>query len=289
MTSKREFFIIACSVLTSILISSKIFSQKTNSIEVRGLNNQILPFAWAGGLNAPQFSEIDLNNDLIMDLFVFDRVGNRILTFLNNGKSGQIDYIYAPEYEEKFPPLNDWVLLVDYNNDGKNDIFTYNKGGIKVYKNTSTSGNLAFSLKVSPYITSNSGNGFPPPNLYASRIDIPAIIDVDFDGDIDVLSFGVNSDKISYYENFAADSGDIESFKFYDNTYCWGNFREDALTNRVILNQSCPKIKIKAKGNKHGGASILAFDPDGDQDIDIILGDPSFKNLVFLENGGNKT
>ena len=53
------------------------------------------------------------------DLFVFDRTGNKITTFLNNGDS----YSYAPEYDQLFPQsLSSWVLLRDYNNDNKKDI-----------------------------------------------------------------------------------------------------------------------------------------------------------------------
>lgn len=271
-----------------ILHSGSVFSQKVNDIEVRNLDNEVLKHAWTGGLNSPQFSEIDLNDDGIMDLFVFDRDGSRVLTFINGGTSGQVDYTYAPEYEKFFPKMSDWALLVDYNNDGKNDIFTYNSGGIKVYKNTSSSGNLNFTLVVSPYLTSNPGGSTPASNIYVNPVDVPAITDVDFDGDVDVLSFGVNSDQLTFYENFASDSNDIEDFKFHDNTYCWGNIREAAFSNKVSLNQGCPKFMAKAKGNKHAGATILAFDPDGDSDMDLLLGDPTFSNIVFLENGGNK-
>lgn len=271
-----------------ILLSDSIFSQKVNDIEVRNLNNEILKHAWTGGLNSPQFSEIDLNNDGIMDLFVFDRDGGRILTYINNGEIGKVDYSYAPEYEHLFPKMSDWTLLADYNNDGKNDIFTYFSGGIKVYKNTSNAGNLSFALAVSPYLTSNPGGSIPASNIYVNPVDIPVIADIDFDGDVDVLSFGINSDQLTFYENFAADSSDIEDFKFHDNTYCWGNFREAAFSNKVSLNQGCPKFMAKAKGNKHAGAAILAFDPDGDSDMDLLLGDPTFPNIVFLENGGNK-
>ena len=68
---------------------------------------------------------------IIEDLFVFDRTGNKITTFLNNGNS----YSYAPEYEQLFPQsLTDWVLLRDYNNDNKKDIFCSVSGGIEYGK-----------------------------------------------------------------------------------------------------------------------------------------------------------
>ena len=53
-----------------------------------------------------------------------------------------------------------------------------------VYKNTSTT-NLNFSL-VSNVITDYGGSPF---QLYVSRVDIPAITDVDNDGDLDILTF----------------------------------------------------------------------------------------------------
>ena len=41
--------------------------------------------AWAGGLDAPQFSNIDLNGDGNQDLFVFDRSNHRVFTFPERG------------------------------------------------------------------------------------------------------------------------------------------------------------------------------------------------------------
>ena len=68
---------------------------------------------------------------------IFDRSGNRIIPFINNGLSNNTDYTYAPSYIKNFPTLQSWALLLDYNNDNKNDIFTYTSGGIAVYKNIS--------------------------------------------------------------------------------------------------------------------------------------------------------
>ena len=84
-----------------------------------------------------RFSEIDVNGDGIKDLFAFEKNGNRILIFINNGEKNCINYKYAPEYAHFFPKMHDWVILKDYNQDGKEDIFTYGNAGITVYKNVS--------------------------------------------------------------------------------------------------------------------------------------------------------
>ena len=81
---------------------------------VQGSN--AISMGWVGGLNAGQYSAIDLDNDGIQDLLVFDRDNNKALTFLSDGTK----YTYTPEYEHLFPDgLESWVLLRDYNCDGK--------------------------------------------------------------------------------------------------------------------------------------------------------------------------
>src|SRR5690349_1305046 len=88
------------------------------------INSTTLNNAWAGGINFPLFSEIDLNGDGIHDLFIYDRVNNRVSTFINDGSPGTNAWKYAPEYRSHFPPINKWALLYDYNCDGKADLFT---------------------------------------------------------------------------------------------------------------------------------------------------------------------
>ena len=58
-------------LFTSLLIASFSFAQNLNpdtSITVR-INGTEIENPWVGGFNAPHFSEIDLNQDGIMDLF----------------------------------------------------------------------------------------------------------------------------------------------------------------------------------------------------------------------------
>ena len=45
-------------------------------------NNKQLLLPFTGGLKAGQFSNIDLNQDGIKDLFVFDRNGDQVLPFI---------------------------------------------------------------------------------------------------------------------------------------------------------------------------------------------------------------
>ncbi|MEY3443963.1 MAG: hypothetical protein RLZZ519_2244, partial [Bacteroidota bacterium] len=160
----------------------------SNDIPVT-VTGQTLKMAWAGGLNAPQFSEIDLDNDGRLDLAIFDRVGPRLLTFRNGGAAGQIDYTFAPEFISQFPAnMKDWMLLRDFDDDGYVDIFTAvpQVSNVRVYRNTSalTGGTLSFGLFKDTIISV-----YPPTlALYSGKSDIPAIDDIDGDGDLDILT-----------------------------------------------------------------------------------------------------
>jgi hypothetical protein len=54
-------------------------------IPVQRSNGSQLMNPWAGGLNNPQFSEVDLDGDLVKDLLVFDRSSSTYLPFINSG------------------------------------------------------------------------------------------------------------------------------------------------------------------------------------------------------------
>src|SRR3989344_7339812 len=105
------------------LVSAQLLYQafRNDSIKVYE-NNNLLKNPWAGGLNSVQVSPIDLNNDGLKDLFVFDRCGNRITTYLNKGTTNISDYQFSATYKDSFPKLENWALLRDYNCDGKEDI-----------------------------------------------------------------------------------------------------------------------------------------------------------------------
>lgn len=255
-----------------------------------------LPNPWAGGLNFCQFSEIDLDQDGTKDLFVFDRTGNKITTFINKGTAGVTDYVHAPEYQDKFPQLHDWALLADYNCDGKADIFTYYSAGFSVYKNISTlSGGLQFTLVKQQVRSVQYSMNL---NLYVSPVDIPAIVDVDNDGDLDILTFHIGGTLVEYHKNLSKESyGICDSLKFEMKNQCFGYFYENSMNNSVTLDDTCSPNVLGAESTgkppqvepQHSGSTIFAFDKDGDGDKELVLGDIAYKNMVLLTNGGTIT
>jgi hypothetical protein len=274
-------------ILILILLSYTSFAQMTLNRDTSLIiseNGSIFSSALAGGINAGQFSNIDLNLDGIMDLVVFDKSGNKISPFINDNGN----YIYTPKYRDNFPKVHDWMLLADYNCDGKNDIYTYSSGGMAIYKNTSIN-NLSFSLVTSLVLSDYGANNI---NIYISQVDIPAISDIDYDGDLDILTFSITGGFVEYHKNMAMElTGNCDTVAFERSESCWGLFYEGL--NSYILdcpNCLCPSIinpNNAASKQKHAGSTLLAIDIDNDNDKDLVLGDVSFNNLNLLINGGD--
>ncbi len=240
--------------------------------------NDTLSLAWSGGLSHSQFSPIDLNNDSHQDLLVFDRVGHRLLLFNNKGIMNTASYANNFNDLLAFPQLTEWVLLEDYNGDGKNDVFQYYLGGIRVYKNVSTPGNVQFTL-AKDQIYSN----YVPSNLvlYVSPADFPGITDVDNDGDLDILTFGFSSGCVEFHKNLSQENyGHSDSLEFIRATDNWGLFSEGVSLYDIHLGDSCDT-------GRHAGSNILAIDMDNDADKDIILGDVGGSNMAYVRNGGS--
>ena len=239
-------------------------------------NNRILTRAWEGGLNSPIFSNVDFDNNGIIDLIAFDKGGNRLVVFKNN----QLNF----EPIKINLNLNQWVLFRDFNCDNLPDIFTGTAGGIKVYKNK---GNFLFNLETTQ-IQSNLGSFTS--SLFVSNDDIPGIADVDGDGDIDILTFDNNGKHIEYHKNLSFENTGNCGLEFKIASNCWGNFSENENTNEISLNQNCDEEGLfTLGGGEHAGSTITTINSKDNQLVDLIIGDISFNNLNYLKNGGTKS
>ena len=267
-------------VVTPLLNQAQFQLEYITEVPVIG-ENDTLRNPWAGGLNAGQYGAIDLDQDGQPDLIVFDRSSGKLNTFLR--QDGQ--YRYDPAYEALFPAdLRYWVLLADYNCDGKPDIFTSATGGIRVFENTSAE-QLSFALVADPVITEGSSGTF---NLQVNSSDIPGITDVDGDGDLDILTFDFAAGgTIEYHQNQSQETdGTCQNLTFRRITRRWGDL-EECTCGVYAFGEPCSSVGGRTAKPEHvGGKSILTLDYDGDGDQDLAFGDETCTSLAFFENEG---
>ncbi|GAB5550693.1 MAG: hypothetical protein Sapg2KO_02840 [Saprospiraceae bacterium] len=264
------------------------------------MDQKTLAMPWMGGMNCPQLSAIDLNGDGFDDLHIFDRAGETQMTYLHEGVAGSSQYRPAPEYLHIFPEVTNWMMLRDYNKDGIQDIFCYSDvpgiDGLIAYRGIMTEGQLSFeryqfsfSFNIASF-KSSRGNDL---QVYVSTIDYPGIEDIDCDGDMDVVSFNSSGGYAEFYKNVSFERGfGLDSLIFELADGCWGGFYESGASTQVDLAEragACfiPESGALAVNFRHTGSTLMLFDPDQDNDMDLVLGDRSFNNLNYLSNGGD--
>lgn len=272
--------------------------QRYNNIEVD--EHGPMAFPWVGGLNNPQFSKADINDDGWDDLIVFDRSqysvntdtnGHKVLCFLNQGIADSAAYTYAPQFEQYFPPVEYFLKMVDMTCDGVPDIVTFSSSqnffGMDVYQGYYDDTILKFTYK--DFLRDSVGTF-----ISLLKSDIPVIRDINGDGDMDVLVFdNFTNAYVNYYENrsveFGMGCGDTMLFVLED--YCWGDFSENPVTNRIKFNDACP-FKVDPYANsgpsgspRHSGGMLMAFDEDANGYTDLIIGDISYPTMARVLGG----
>ena len=225
-------------------------------------------------------ASIDIDLDGIKDIVAFDVHGRRILPFINKAdKEGEINYVYDPSYVHLFPEdINGFLQLIDFDGDGKEDIFTYENAGLKVYKNVSDTV-LQFEL-FTEQITSKYYNSYI--NLFCTEGDYIVIKDIDGDGDVDVLAFWALGKYIDYHKNQSVEKyGHRDSLDFHLSERCWGYFSESEEGNTIYLNDYCDNDQ-STKTHRHTGSTMLLLDENGSGLYDLLLGDMDYSILFYL-------
>ncbi|MFM2226431.1 MAG: hypothetical protein RJA07_2633 [Bacteroidota bacterium] len=269
------------------ITNAQTFYQFIDTISVYNGNHK-LKFPFSGGLNNPQFSSINYDNDAHQDFFIFDRTGNKILVFKNDGIHDSISFSYQPKAEFYFPnTLANWVLMRDMNGDGESDIVCQGAGDLIIYLAKRNIDNTISYTATAPFVNGQVPGGTFG-NIYSSPSDIPAIDDINHDGDMDILIFDVQGNVINYWENQQVElyGHANDSMKFNLNKWCWGKII-DAGSRPVVLNYLCNPARLGSA--KHSGNTLATIDIDGDGDKDCLKGNLSYNSLTMLYNGGDSS
>lgn len=299
------FILFSCMTLGKFSVHAQLYGVSDIPI-IQGTDT--LLNAYAGGLNTPQFSAIDLNNDDTDDLLVYDRSSKVALTFINNGTTNKVDYVYAPQYMNRFPQgTKNFMLARDYDCDGIKDLFYFNQpiaspGGIGVLKGAYDGNNIIYFTQVVEVLKySRPGSSFLQ-NIFVYNSDLPSFADMDGDGDLDMNAFTLDftfNRNIYYYKNMSAENGyGCDSIQMTLGHQCWGLVSETGTDGAVTMSpsidscggnpnwlpRSIPNLRNRGVP-RHTGSTLTALDQNGDGSMDMIMSDVSvnFLNLMSTE------
>jgi hypothetical protein len=282
-----------------------------DSIPVTQYGNTLVN-AWAGGINYPQWGEIDVNNDGLNDLFMFDRSNNRVLTLINNGNPNPSAFRYVDAFKTHYPKLGGWITLnsawaavYDYNFDGYPDLFSVSKqnSGIIQFRGNYDGVNGYTFTCVDSVVKYKFGVN-QESNVLASANLVADFNDLDNDGDMDIIAQQLSCvGTYAYYRNYNKEDGfpadSVNNYRLITND--WGNFvlRPGGYSN-VIVNSfhdtTCfdpgPFLQwhpgdIAPKDDTY--SAVKSIDLDGDGDKDALVGDSQAFNLLAIYNGGDSS
>ncbi|MEZ5016456.1 MAG: T9SS type A sorting domain-containing protein [Flavipsychrobacter sp.] len=288
---------VGLSLLLSAIVATPLYAQKDGDIFKKQTGPYIKngtgqkALGWAGGFNNPQFALGDINQDGTQDLVIYEH-GFGVKTFVGNGAGG---YIYRPEFENNFPDnITGYLKLIDYNGDMVPDLVHRGSTGFAIHKGYYDNKQLKFTFYRNLYYNSTvTGltNAYVEPNT-----DIPIVIDIDKDGDVDFLSYEFSGSRISYYRNCRIEDGlPPDSIRICLKDLCWGrtnqpydrtHFLGSLCTSKQNTFSTC-KGCPPPSGQKptHVGNTLCAFDSDGDGDYDVLNGNISFPDVQYFQNG----
>ena len=276
-------------VLIFLLIASPAFTQAIfewdQGKSVRE-NGQVIPIGFSQGINSAQIQTIDLTGDGVEEWVVWDINSRQLQVFEKKGEN----FSLRPELSYFFPAeISGFLVLADFDRDGKKDLFTSTPLGIRAFRNTSSGTQVAWTLAQN-FLRLDGANNIP-----ANNLDTPLLQDVDGDGDLDLVIFNFAvGDFLEFYRNTSVErkgTPDIDGFAF--PVRHWGNF-EFCACAQISFGQTCDGRPLNSGNRKDknariqhaGGHSILYRDFTGDGIPDLLLGRDECNTLYFLPNTG---
>ncbi len=273
--NKTFYIFLFVSLFNSISGAAQQFEILDNT-QIRVIENGIaLADPFNGGFNAVQVSRVDIDNDGEIEWVIFDRSNNR--AYIGTIVDGQM--IIDHNRSESLPKeISNWLVLVDYDNDGWVDIFTDTSSGVQVIRNNQSNwepieGNLQAISNTSSV------------NIIVNGSDFPAIGDYDGDGDVDLLVFDfIAGDRIVLYKNNSVEEGLSDPLSFQKFDLFWGGLSECDCNDFTFNEEDCSAGEGRTELTEHAAAKSLTFSGNN-----LLVGIEGCPQLAVITNESNFT
>ena len=279
-------------VLVSLWIATPLLAQQVVELDqgkTIHLKGQVLTNGFSLGINSAQIQTMDLTGDGKEEWVVWDINSRQLQVFEKKGEQ----FLVRPELSYFFPTdVSGFLVLADFDRDGKKDLFTSTALGVKAYRNTSSGSQISWTLAQN-FLRLEGANNIP-----ANNLDTPLLQDLDGDGDLDLLLFNFAvGDYLEYYRNTSIErkgSSDIDGFAF--PVRHWGGF-EFCGCGQLSFGLTCDGRSLatatfplnQARVQHAGGHSLLYRDFTGDGIPDLLMGREECSTLYFLPNVGSSS
>jgi hypothetical protein len=230
---------------------------------------------FTGGFYNPAHQFVDIDGDSDFDLFIYDYNDNSFQFYRNIGTRQAAQFRFE-RLQFALPSPNGWFRFGDVNGDGKLDILTGgDNNNVKIYRNIGTSQSPQYELFIADLRDSANQSVFVQVQC------IPALADIDGDGDLDFFSLNPGNGTINFYQNIGGASNFLLAFRtdrWQNIQICPGCF---PIPLGVSLSPGDPARQLL-----HGQGTLYFGDVDGNRTLDMLYGDLFDPGLCFYRNDG---
>ncbi len=241
-------------------IKSDMFERDISPFPVQDQSGAPYALPFLGGLNVPRPQFVDIDGDGDLDLFVHE-LSNSLWFFENVGTAQAARFVWRTDRFHNLD-IGEWNKLVDIDHDGDFDMLAELRYSyVRLFRNTGTAKQPAFTADADS-LRDAAGQA-----LFADRQNIPALVDLDCNGRLDLFLGRVDGTVA----RFEANSRGSTRFAF--------------LTERF---EGIEIIGVAdSTGSMHGANTMAFADADMDGDLDLYWGDFFERGVLLIENQSN--